>query len=295
VLAVAYVVLFAIVGALIGSKPSGVLYLLTMSAFILLPWLYYAICESSDQQATLGKRAVGIEVTSLEGETISFGRATGRFFGRIVSAISFSVGYAMAGFTQKRQALHDMIAETLVVRRGYTAKEIADAGPAARTSPALAIGIVLLVVLFGPFGIGMMAAIAIPAYQDYTIRARVAQGLMEAAPYKERVAEAILRGDDVSTIDNEHLRLDTEVSSKYVRTIEIVNGVVVVTFSDQVPQNIAGRTLELVPGVDSHRQLIWRCGYADGPSDSQFVEDDPGERTSIPQKYLPSACRSTRM
>jgi uncharacterized RDD family membrane protein YckC/Tfp pilus assembly protein PilE len=292
VLAFAYGMLFAIVGVIIGTKPSGTMSLLVVVSFVLLPWLYYAICESSDQQATLGKRALDIQVTSLEGQTISFGRATGRFFGRIVSAITFSVGYAMAGFTQKRQALHDIMADTLVVRRGFSEHEIADAGPAQRTSPIVKVAIVVVLVLFGPFGIGILAAIAIPAYQDYTIRAQVAQGLIEVAPFKDHIAEALLRGDSVSTIDNEHMRLDSDISSKYVRTVEIRGGVIAITFSNQAQRNIAGGTLELVPGIDSERRLIWRCGYADGPPNSQFVVNDPGQRTSIPQKYLPVACRA---
>jgi uncharacterized RDD family membrane protein YckC len=78
-------------------------------------WLYYALMESSSKQATLGKLALGIVVTDLNGNRISFGRATGRYFGKIVSGMIFAIGYIMAGFTEKKQALHDMIASCLVV------------------------------------------------------------------------------------------------------------------------------------------------------------------------------------
>ena len=79
-------------------------------------WLYYAGLESSDAQATLGKRAMGIIVTDLLGERLTFGRATGRFAARIVTGlIPFAIGYIMAGFTKHKQALHDMIASTLVI------------------------------------------------------------------------------------------------------------------------------------------------------------------------------------
>ena len=79
-------------------------------------WLYYARLESSDAQATLGKRAMGIIVTDPFGERLTFGRATGRFAARIVTGlIPFAIGYIMAGFTKHKQALHDMIASTLVV------------------------------------------------------------------------------------------------------------------------------------------------------------------------------------
>ena len=91
----------------------GLVYLIT----IIGQWLYFALQESSPAQATLGKRAVGIIVTDEEGERISFGRATGRYFGKMISGIILAVGYIMAAFTEKKQALHDMIAHTLVVKR----------------------------------------------------------------------------------------------------------------------------------------------------------------------------------
>jgi uncharacterized RDD family membrane protein YckC len=83
----------------------------------ILNWLYYALLESSAWQATLGKKALGLEVTDLDGNRISFGRATGRFFAKIISSIILGIGYIMAGFTEKKQALHDILAGTLVIRK----------------------------------------------------------------------------------------------------------------------------------------------------------------------------------
>ena len=89
--------------------------------FVLLvvgQWLDYAWMESSAKQATLGKLAVGLVVTDTEGRRISFGRASGRFFAKIITGfIPFAIGYIMAGFTEKKQALHDMIASCLVVKK----------------------------------------------------------------------------------------------------------------------------------------------------------------------------------
>lgn len=84
---------------------------------IVLTWLYFALMESSRQQATLGKQAVGIIVTDLNGKKINFGRATGRYFGKCLSTIILMLGYIMAAFTQNKQALHDMLARTLVLSR----------------------------------------------------------------------------------------------------------------------------------------------------------------------------------
>ncbi len=83
---------------------------------IVLSWLYYALMESSEKQATLGKMALGMVVTDTSGQRISFGRATGRYFGKILSALILLIGFIMAGFTERKQALHDLLADTLVIK-----------------------------------------------------------------------------------------------------------------------------------------------------------------------------------
>ena len=77
-------------------------------------WLHFSIMESSPTQATLGKIAIGIVVTDRHGNRVSFGRATGRHFGKIISGIIFGIGYLMIAFTGKKQGLHDIMADTLV-------------------------------------------------------------------------------------------------------------------------------------------------------------------------------------
>jgi uncharacterized RDD family membrane protein YckC len=88
--------------------------LVTLSTVV--QWLYYALLESSSKQATVGKMALGIRVTDLDGGRISFGRATGRYFGKILSGLILGIGFLMAAFTERKQALHDLLAGTLVVR-----------------------------------------------------------------------------------------------------------------------------------------------------------------------------------
>jgi uncharacterized RDD family membrane protein YckC len=86
-------------------------------AQIIAMWLYFALQESGPVQATLGKRAVGIKVTDLEGRRIGFGHATGRHFAKILSGCTLYIGFIMAGFTEKKQGLHDIVAGTLVVKK----------------------------------------------------------------------------------------------------------------------------------------------------------------------------------
>lgn len=93
-------------------------FLLAMIFFVGLQWLYFAGMESSERQATFGKSVMSLRVVSVEGQRLSFGHATGRFFAKIISGmIPLGIGYIMAAFTEKRQALHDMIAGTLVMRK----------------------------------------------------------------------------------------------------------------------------------------------------------------------------------
>jgi uncharacterized RDD family membrane protein YckC len=84
---------------------------------VVISWLYYALQESSGVQATLGKRALGLVVTDLNGQRMSFGKATGRYFGKLISAIILLVGFFMAGWTERKQALHDIMAGTLVMKK----------------------------------------------------------------------------------------------------------------------------------------------------------------------------------
>lgn len=91
--------------------------MLSLTINIIVNWLYFAFCESSNWQATLGKKALGLEVTDLDGNRISFARASGRFFGKIISGATLLIGYIIAGFTEKKQALHDLMAGTLVIRK----------------------------------------------------------------------------------------------------------------------------------------------------------------------------------
>jgi uncharacterized RDD family membrane protein YckC len=84
----------------------------------LVSWLYYALAESSSWQATLGKKMLNLKVTDMSGQPITFGRASGRYFSKIITGmIPLAIGYILAGFTEKKQAVHDMIASCLVLRK----------------------------------------------------------------------------------------------------------------------------------------------------------------------------------
>ncbi|HVH50464.1 MAG TPA: RDD family protein [Candidatus Bathyarchaeia archaeon] len=90
---------------------------LFVGASVLAGWLYYAYFESSEWQGTVGKKVMNLVVTDLAGNRVSFGRASGRYFARFITKlIPLGIGYILAGITEKKQALHDMIASCLVLR-----------------------------------------------------------------------------------------------------------------------------------------------------------------------------------
>jgi uncharacterized RDD family membrane protein YckC len=101
-------------------KPNSPLFWMTVSsasiASLMMNWLYYALFESSSKQATLGKMVCKLVVTDERGSRIGFGRATGRYFGKIISGLILCIGYMMAGWTERKQALHDTMAGTLVIK-----------------------------------------------------------------------------------------------------------------------------------------------------------------------------------
>lgn len=110
-------------GAVMGASGAGMDNIRVVGAVfgyaigIILNWLYFTLFEASKKQATPGKIALGILVMDTDGNRITFGRANGRYWGKILSGMTLLIGYLMAAFTQQKQALHDMMADCLVVRK----------------------------------------------------------------------------------------------------------------------------------------------------------------------------------
>lgn len=83
---------------------------------LVIGWLYFALLESSERGATVGKMVMGLRVVTSDGRRLSFMNATGRYFAKILSAIILCIGFIMVAFTERKRGLHDMIANTLVVK-----------------------------------------------------------------------------------------------------------------------------------------------------------------------------------
>lgn len=112
---------FWAVAAVVGVNPmdienaSGFNPMLNLTSLV-VGWLYFALMESSERGATVGKMAMGLRVVTNDGQRLSFPNATGRYFAKIVSAVILCIGFIMIAFTDRKRGLHDMIASTLVIR-----------------------------------------------------------------------------------------------------------------------------------------------------------------------------------
>jgi uncharacterized RDD family membrane protein YckC len=99
------------IGTIMASM--GAIWILAM----VIQVLYFTFMESSKTQATIGKMALGLKVTDLEGNKLDFSKALIRNLCRLISNFTMLIGYIIAAFTEKKQALHDMIAGTLVLKK----------------------------------------------------------------------------------------------------------------------------------------------------------------------------------
>ncbi len=282
---------------------------------LLLQWLYEALLVSSANQATLGKMAVGIKVTGLDGQRIGFGRATARFFSKLISyfagilvsllgawliggiggilfgligTVVFLGAWVMAAFTERRQALHDLIAACVVVRKdtapGTTPQGVMKAvGWAIILSvtltmlPVFAIlfavaflGLGALSMLGGFGGAGMGSSSAFEGPEPKQI-AELA--LYSAEPAKMVVQQYAMTHEgnlpaSLAAISDAGLPAEFPESNA---TITVEDGEIVVTFSQ--PDEIAGRAVAIVPTAGDGGLLEWQCRNRD-----------------VPQEHLPSEC-----
>lgn len=246
------------------------------------------LMEASPLQATPGKLALELKVTDAEGHRLGPGRALARVVGKVLSVLTLGIGYVMAGATKRRQAWHDRLAGALVVRRAAGPERLAEVPEAPHVSlwlpvmGALAAGVPLA---------AMVAAIAIPAYQDYTIRAQVAEGLEAASALKPLVAAAHARqGAWPRDLDALGGAAMASASSRYLESIVIEDGAIVLTFGGNAHDAIAGDRLGLVPAALPAGKVAWVCGYGSVPEDATPAHEDPAGFTSLDSRFLPESC-----
>jgi uncharacterized RDD family membrane protein YckC len=243
-------------------------------------FLYCTLLESSPWQATVGKRVIGVKVVNRRGERIGFARAAVRFVAKLLSVLTLFVGYLLIVVTRRRQALHDLIAGTLVTHDGARRKPtwLVATISAAASVPLL----------------GVLAAIALPAYQDYAIRAQISEGLALASGYRAAIEAAWRNAPrDFVDVTSDSVGVGLPQRGRYVESIEVVSGMIVITYGGDANGAVRGSVLAIVPALDSNRSLGWACGYGPPPAGFEVVFENPASYTDIDERYIPSACRTT--
>lgn len=254
--------------------PEGPLLWVFVIGFYVLPILmqgaYHIAFTGSAWQATPGKRLLGIKVVDEDGQRITLARSTGRWFAAALSYLTFYIGFLMAAFTDRKRALHDMVASTRVVDQwAYTANPERQQRGLGGCAIAIIVGGLLLGLVFT---VGMLAAISIPAYQDYTQRAKIAEVVSEGRGMTVAIDEFLLATDRCpATLEEAGLR---EPSSALVQSTDLG---------------------EIDAGQCSLRFTLG--GAQAGPYDGEylwFAHDGEGGWDcggSMPDKLLPADCR----
>jgi type IV pilus assembly protein PilA len=149
-------------------------------------------------------------------------------------------------------------------------------------------------IMFGPlFFLGILAAIAIPAYQDYTIRSQVTEGLNIAAAVKVAVAESYAQtGAWPRTL--RQLLFERTPRGRYVAYVTLKDGTIAIRYGGQASSLLAGKQLTLRPTISPKLDVMWSCGYAEDPGTDPDKGGAAPHATTIAAKHLPSACRATR-
>ena len=144
--------------------------------------------------------------------------------------------------------------------------------------------------------IGILAAIAIPAYQDYTIRSQVSEGLTLAGAAKAAVAESFSQTGTAPanrTLAGMSANA-TDTNGKYVQQVEVGTGTITITYGREANTKIGNQTLSLTPYESPDASVVWRCGTSNAPTGATITLGNgaaPVGNTTVLPKYLPKACR----
>ncbi len=259
----------------------------------LLGLAYAAGFERSRWQATPGKRLIGIKVTDLGGRRISLRRAVVRHLGQFLSAAVLMLGYVMAAFTQRRQALHDKLAGTLVVRAALSVEQIAQAAPArawsrwsiaALLAPLVATWLALLVL-----GLERGATLPVAGDARYHARTEVAAALYYASEAIDLAESAYAENSDFTSVNLPSVELGAE-AARTIRSLQVAAGSIHITFGGEAADVLQGHTLTLTPALDAEGNIAWVCGYAAVPEGYDVVHEDYASLSDVDAEALPPDC-----
>jgi type IV pilus assembly protein PilA len=139
--------------------------------------------------------------------------------------------------------------------------------------------------------IGILAAIAIPAYQDYTVRSQVTEGMNLASPVETGIAEYFANTGSFPTALSS-VGISNSPTGKYVSSVDITAGAIVVQYGLQANTKVAGSNLTFTPYTDLNNDVIWVCGLHTVPTGASLPTGVTAGATTVADKYLPQTCRT---
>ena len=142
--------------------------------------------------------------------------------------------------------------------------------------------------------IGILAALATSAYQTYTVRAQIAEGLTMAAGAKVPIVDAYTNDGSAPAdrVDAGMSPNPTDTAGGYVSAVNVTNGRVDITFGGaRAHQAIVGQTISVTPYETNGNTIVWRCGNATQPNGVLLQGGDPHVAPTVQARYLPSSCR----
>ncbi len=156
---------------------------------------------------------------------------------------------------------------------------------------ALSRGFTLIELMIVIAIIGILAAIAIPAYQNYTIRSQVTEGLSLADGWKTAIAEYYANTGNWPTVAN--LTGTTASIGKYETGVTVTTGgVISITYGGQANKKLSGEVLTIVPYTNSNNDVLWQCGTATAPSGTGVSAAGSSTGTTVSAQFLPTSCHS---
>lgn len=253
IISAATLLLFAVLGVVMavsgGANMGAMMGLIALSylASFVISAAYFTLMEAGERGATYGKRALNLRVTDVEGNRITTGRALGRWFGHWITNLTCYIGYVMQPFTEKKQALHDMISSTVVI-------ETDSKNRGAGVVIAIVIGLFLFFAV-----IGILAAVAIPAYQSYTSKEKMVAVYDVANQATQAVTSFYVAHQQTPTS-----LIEAGYSGALPAAVDQVlydaaTGEVQVVTSRSFPREIAGKHLIYTPSAMDDGSVQWAC------------------------------------
>ncbi|MBK8285136.1 MAG: RDD family protein [Ahniella sp.] len=278
-------VIVSLVAPLVGLDKSisdAIAGMAILAAMLLLPCVYFIYFEQTASGATPGKRLLGIRVANLDGQRISLGASFARTLVAGISSMFYSIGHLVALFTERNQAVHDLLASTVVIhatpRPGFDATGRTRQSGMGRGTGLFAL---ILVGIFAITVIAIIAAITLPAYQDFTRRSHVTQAMNDTADLRARIQ---LHQEQNNGLCPRNGQPPFDQASAYQGKFHAA-----VEFGPQYPGEpescMALITIANTNAPSLDQAVVKMVLSADG----QWICSN----VSIPERHLPSKCRNT--